>query len=536
MFVDISHNAPQTVLSQVGGKWSKLSRQGETLWSGNIEVSSVISPEGLTFSLSPGKLAVERIAAYWKCDLKLGAKILGDSWERVYGEAEWRGIAPDRIMPWYFFILTDDRTNGYGVKTCPNAMCYWQADTDGITLCMDVRCGTAGLELSYEALEIATVVCRQGIEDESSFYSARAFCAMMCDHPVIPSFPVYGGNNWYYAFGKTDQKQFINETKWISEMAESSENRPFSVIDACWQEVSLHGWTVAGGPCYRGNRLFPNMDTIAGNVKDSGARPGLWCRPLLTVENVPQSWLLPENRFHNSVYEGGVFDPTIPEALEHIGKDIARFSSWGFELVKHDFTCFDITGKWGYAMHSQITEGTWSFADKNKTTAQAIKDLYRTIAANAGGMLIIGCNTFSHLSAGIFHMQRIGDDSGCNWDRVRKMGINPLAFRMPQHEAFYAVDADCVDMNHGIPWEKSSLWLDLLSKSGTPLFISAASDTINKTQESAIREAFRRAAKKHDIAEPLDWHYTTCPISWSINGEITTYQWNMLKGTPAIAI
>ena len=43
------------------------------------------------------------------------------------------------------------------------------------------------------------------------------------------------------------------------------------------------------------------------------------------------------------------------------------------------------------------------------------------------------------------HIQRTGDDtSGKTWERTRVMGVNTLAFCLPQHGVFYEIDADCV--------------------------------------------------------------------------------------------
>ena len=60
------------------------------------------------------------------------ARILGDEWERGYGHMEWRGIAPDRCMPWTMLIsdgsdADDDPagrlTEGFGVRVRPAAAC-----------------------------------------------------------------------------------------------------------------------------------------------------------------------------------------------------------------------------------------------------------------------------------------------------------------------------------------------------------------------------------------------------------------------------
>ena len=110
-----------------------------------------------------------------------------------------------------------------------------------------------------------------------------------------------------------------------------------------------------------------------------------------------------------------------------------RLHGWGYELIKHDFSTFDLTGRWGPAMTDEVTADGWAFADRSRTTAEIIIDHYRSIREGASDSLLIGCNTMGHLSAGIFELSRTGDDtSGFEWNRVRKMGVNTLAFRMPQ--------------------------------------------------------------------------------------------------------
>jgi alpha-galactosidase len=75
----------------------------------------------------------------------------------------------------------------------------------------------------------------------------------------------------------------------------------------------------------------------------------------------------------------------------------------------------------GFDMQQSITSPGWNFNKRSKTTAEIILDLYRSMREAAGdNIYIIGCNTMSHLSAGIFELCRIGDDtSGKEWDRTR---------------------------------------------------------------------------------------------------------------------
>ena len=140
-------------------------------------------------------------------------------------------------------------------------------------------------------------------------------------------------------------------------------------------------------------------------------------------------------------------------------------------------------------------------------------------------MLIIGCNTVSHLSAGLVHISRTGDDtSGVEWERTKKMGVNTLAFRLAQNEKFYMCDADCVGIIEGkIPWEKNRQWLHLLSYSNTPLFISCT-DRISKEQREDIAKAYKAFNQDHSF-RPVDIYETKTPSKWEIDGEEFIYNW-----------
>ncbi len=171
-----------------------------------------------------------------------------------------------------------------------------------------------------------------------------------------------------------------------------------------------------------------------------------------------------------------MLDPTIPENLERIKGYFKLYKEWGYDLVKFDFTTYDIIGKWGFDMikDAAITTPGWRMYDISKTNAEIILNLYKTIREAAGDTYIISCNTISHLSAGVFELNRIGDDtSGNEWERTRKMGVNTLAFRGVQNGIFYSTDADCVGLTNKVPWAKNKQWMELVANSGTPLFISA---------------------------------------------------------------
>ena len=426
-------------------------------------------------------------------------------------------------MPWYFVTYYGAVKNAYGVRTSPSAFCHWQADEAGMSLCTDVRSGSAGVTLGDRHFDLCDVVCRPGHSGESSFAALHAFCRQMCPEPRLPSFPVYGSNDWYWAYGKNSADTVRADAEHLLELSPIGGNRPFVVIDDGWQPG--RGRDHAGaGTWDRGNEKFPDIAALAAELTHSGVRPGIWIRPLEAPADAPDSWRSPRDR--------NALDPSVPEVLQKVAADIARIRGWGFDLVKHDYTTFDLFGRWGFQMGAALTRDGWTFAaGSTRTNAEVISVLYSTIRAAAGDALVLGCNTVSHLAAGRFEICRIGDDtSGTEWARTRKMGVNSLAFRGAQHGAFYVADADCAAVTNAVPWSLGRQWLDLLSRSGTSLFVSLAPDALGPAQRADLRAALARAAAHQPLAEPLDWRETVYPRRWRAMGATQTYDWMPAEG------
>jgi alpha-galactosidase len=59
-------------------------------------------------------------------------------------------------------------------------------------------------------------------------------------------------------------------------------------------------------------------------------------------------------------------DPTIPENLERIKGYFKLYNDWGYEIVKFDFTSFDIFGKWGFEMLKEGSVGVPFFRSIRK--------------------------------------------------------------------------------------------------------------------------------------------------------------------------
>lgn len=437
-------------------------------------------------------------------------RFLGDAWERGYGDMEWKGMNPNRFMPWYFCAKSEAKSVCYGVKVRPSAMCFWQVDSLGMTLFLDVRCGGSGVNLKGRVIKLADVIACE-MRECTSFEAMQEFCGQMCEDPILPKYPVYGSNNWYYAYGKSSESEILADCDYILNLTKDIENKPYMVIDDCWQEHHrLNEYN--GGPWTKGNEKFPDMKALAEKLVQKGVRPGIWVRLLLNEdENIKNEWRLSHNN---------CIDPTNPEALNYIKEDIKRICNWGYTLIKHDFSTFDLFGKWGFQMSPLVTDDGWHFYDDSLTSAEVVKLLYKAILdasveASNGETLILGCNTIGHLGAGYMHINRTGDDtSGVDWEKTRFMGVNTLAFRLPQHGKFYEIDADCVGIDGGISWSMNKQWADVLAQSGTPLFISVRPNILDETEKQELHEILKVASKQEYHVIPVDWEETTCPEHW----------------------
>ena len=496
---------PDEIRALIGGRWHEL--------PGGVKVAV----ESGRVTLEAPDSAVEAIGFRWKTSFEKGALFFGDAWERGYGDLCWRPLCPERSMPWYMEVSESGACSFIGVKTGCSAFVNFMADTSSVTMIMDVRSGCEGVRLGSRRLELCEVVSVFNAGKEPYAFLC-ANLKTLCDAPRLPKGIVYGGNNWYYAYGKSSKEQILRDSRFMAEMADGLGSRPYMVIDDGWQKRGLERGC-NGGP-WTGNGKYGDMGSLASLMSEAGVRPGIWFRPLYMAEKVPGNWLLKKEG------EGFTLDPSVPDVIEYVFQTARLLSSQGYELIKHDFTTYDFMGDWGFVRHGDRLGKPVKLSDTSKTNAEHIKTLYDALRRGAGNSVVIGCNTVSHLAAGYFELQRTGDDtSGREWERTRYMGVNTLAMRMPQHMAFYASDADCAGVTDDVPWELNSQWLELLSKSGTPLFVSADPLKQNAERRTAIREAFKNASEPHEAAAPLDWMDTTCPTRWRMYDGVHDFNW-----------
>ena len=129
----------------------RLTRSGDKWQGSQVEVATELrTGKGGTervISLSAPKTTLTRLRLRWHGSFPAGCRFLGDHWERSYGDLEWRGLAGERLMPWYFLAQDGRATHGFGVKTGAASICHWQADAGGMTLWLDVSNGGGAVEL-----------------------------------------------------------------------------------------------------------------------------------------------------------------------------------------------------------------------------------------------------------------------------------------------------------------------------------------------------------------------------------------------------
>ncbi|KAA6463403.1 hypothetical protein DYQ86_06955 [Acidobacteria bacterium AB60] len=477
----------------------------------------------MAVSLAAPSLAITHVRLRWQIQHPDDTLVLGDAWERSYGDLGWRNLVPERPLPWYCAVHQNGSTHSYGVATGAASLALWQIDASGITLWLDVRSGGEGVILGSRALKAATVVARRGERGESVVNALSAFCRSLCPSPRLPRSTVYGSNDWYYAYGKNSADGIVRDADLVASLAPPGGPKPYAIVDDGWQD----------------KQRFPDMAALTARIQSSGALPGLWIRPLRAQRDGDRKLLLPEARFGDRTdrFKDLAYDPTIPEAREAALETMRLAVRWGNKLVKHDFSTYELFGAWGNEMGPSMTANGWHFNDRSRTNAEIVLDLYRGLREAAGEQtVVIGCNTIGHLAAGLFEANRTGDDvSGRIWERTRRMGVNTLAFRLPQNRAFFIVDADCVPITKAVAWEKTRMWLDAIARSGTALIVSAEPGAVGEPQKQALRDAFAIAASS-PVSVPEDLLLTSTPRHWRSGGgsgaQSKTYLWEEEGASP----
>ena len=460
----------------------------------------------------PSGSPVKYLKLRFSGDLQKVDKVFGDQWERagIRAYLEWRSMMASRILPWYCYLLEDKKMSCYGVKTGADCFAFFQVDTDGITLFLDLCCGADGTDLQ-EPLLACEVVQLFGEAGEDCYQVACKFAKRMCENPVLPKQPIFGVNNWYWAYGDISHDIVMEETEQLIKLTKGCKHRPYMIIDDGWEKNRVIGLTGENGVYIGGewepNERFGDMRKTAEGIRAKGAKPGLWFRPLLTREDIPEEVKLCQ------ASGGTVLDPSHPFTLEKVEKDARKFVEWGFELIKHDFTTIDATGM--LLSSEQIDYGLCKadihYYDRTKTTATILKNLYKAIQKGAGDSEVIACNTISHLTAGIHSTYRIGNDtSGRAFEWTRRDGVNSF-MRLPLNNVFYNADPDCAPFTDRVKFEANLDFLEVCALTGMTTLASIKPGALSAEEMKEVNRVFLIADADKERYGLLDFDKNAFP-------------------------
>lgn len=484
-FIDITR-APDSVLFQYEDSPIRFEEPFD-----KEEQTDKIGFDNGKITLFPTSRPVKRVKLRFRGDMSDVQIVYGDDIARYLADSPWRTVLPQNVMWWYFHAFDGERLNSFGVKTGCAAFVSWQCDPFGITLWLDVRNGGGGVTIK-EPFVAAEIVCAEGTGNH--FEDAKAFCAKMCEKPNLPEKPIFGVNNWYWAYGNISHESVMDECDYLMDMCRDAVEKPHMIIDDGWQYnhyFSTNG-TYNGGPWDKPNAEFESMVKTADGIHEKGALAGIWFRPLLTCLQTPREAQSPVK----PAGAGFFLDATHPYTLEKVYEDTARIRGWGYDLIKHDFTTFD---NFGYPPHA---DSDFHFYDRTKTNAQMLVSLYKTIQKSAGGANVIGCNTVNHLAAGIHQCQRSGaDTSGRSFEITRKNGVKCMT-RLPQNNTFFAVDPDCAAFTERVSHELNLDFLEMAAVTGVVTLASVIPHSLSAESMDRIRKIYRTASLGGEGAIP----------------------------------
>ncbi len=311
---------PENVFATLDDGVHELIANGNGLWSyKEVWVKLYFVKDALKIDLSSSKLALSNIMLVWKYATQKQTKVMGDHWERTYGDLHFGSPSFSAKMPWYFVQYDAKQTTCFGVKTGCSTICSWQVGEGKMQLTLDTRNGGSSVLLGQRTLHAAEIVATQTKGSENTFATASRFCKMMCEHPLLPKQPVYGINDWYITYGINSAEIILNHTARMAELSTDTHNRPFSVIDSGWAAYSP---LFPNDCCWqddfsKANSHFKDMKLVAEQIKLLGMRPGLWTRPLCASYKDPKNLILPPIPGRTSTTKQ-VLDPSIEENLARV--------------------------------------------------------------------------------------------------------------------------------------------------------------------------------------------------------------------------
>jgi alpha-galactosidase len=211
---------PQAVLVQLADGAHPLTTSDHKTWTyQDVTVRLSYHQHELQVAVQSPTQALREVQLRWPYTTAAGATVCGDQWERTYGNVAFEAPQAGRRLPWYFIQHENDATTCFGVKTGCAAFCSWQVGGGNMQLNLETTSGGVGVQLGGRTLAAATIITTQNEKKENAFATARRFCSLMCEHPRLPKQPVYGINDWYFAYGRNSRDLIMQHTALLADLA-----------------------------------------------------------------------------------------------------------------------------------------------------------------------------------------------------------------------------------------------------------------------------------------------------------------------------
>lgn len=176
---------------QTAENWLELKQEKTNLWVlDDVQVLLNGQDEMIDVQVTAQTTALNRIQIGWINPLPNHANIMGDDFERAYGDLAFAKTDFERLFHWYFCASRNENSHCYGVKTRPNALCAWTVCEQSIDLWLDIRNGSQSLALNGRTLQTCTVVIKD--YQTSSYDAVSDFCQQLASQKNVFDEPVIG--------------------------------------------------------------------------------------------------------------------------------------------------------------------------------------------------------------------------------------------------------------------------------------------------------------------------------------------------------
>lgn len=257
--------------------------------------------------------------------------------------------------------------------------------------------------------------------------------------------------------------------QYFTQVSEEDVLENLAAIDRLGLEVGVvqidDGYQAEIGDWLERSPRFPRpLRDLAGRIRDSGRRAGIWTAPLLVGERSRLAlehpdWLVRGADAGRNWDESlGALDITHPDAAEYVSDVFRSLREWGFDFFKIDFI---------YA--GALEGGRRGDADGLAAYAEALRLIRDAIGPEA---TLLGCGGPILPTVGLVEAMRISPDTGPNYEPREgdlampaiRSAIQTGRARAFMHGRFWINDPDCLIVRPGV--EQREEWAEHVERFG----------------------------------------------------------------------